>query len=240
MPGSTTPRKCMAWGGWARAFTSQRSFPNTARLRKRAAPVRASLPPSDLNDVDDITRFNESIDQSLARAVSSYTERLDQSRQMFLAILSHDLRNPLNCIRMAAQLVSRTKDDPDSVEALSMIETNTEAMTRLIGDLIDYTLSGLGRTMPLSRGPVDLNELCREVVDGYRTTHPGRTLRFHSDGDVTGVWDAGRLRQIIVNLIGNAIQHGSTQGADRSVGGFRRIGFSGIWPGRIHRGIERP
>ena len=173
---------------------------------------RESLPQPDLNDIDDITRFNESMDQSLARGVSSYTKRVDQSRQMFLAILSHDLRNPLNCIRMATQLVSRTKDDPDSVEALSMIETNTEAVTRLISDLIDFTLSGLGRAMPLNRGPVDLEELCREVIDAYRTTHPGRTLRFHSDGDITGVWDAGRLRQVVSNLIGNAIQHGSPEG----------------------------
>jgi signal transduction histidine kinase len=173
---------------------------------------RQSLPSLDLNDVDDLTRFNESMDQSLAKAVRGYTKRLDQSRQMFLAILSHDLRNPLNCIRMAAQVVSRTKDDPNSVEALTMIETNTEAITRLIGDLIDYTLSGLGRTMPLSRGPVDLNELCREVIAAYRTTNPGRTLRFHSDGDVTGVWDAGRLRQVVSNLVGNAIQYGAPEG----------------------------
>jgi signal transduction histidine kinase len=131
---------------------------------------------------------------------------------MFLAILSHDLRNPLNCIRMAAQLVSREKDDPDSVEALAMIETSTEAVTRLISDLVDFTLSGLGRTMPLTRGPVDLVQLCREVVEAYRTTNPGRTLRFHSDCDITGVWDAGRLRQVISNLMGNAIQHGSPEG----------------------------
>lgn len=170
---------------------------------------RASLPSPNLNDIDDVTRFNESMDQSLAKAVSSYSKRVDKSRQMFLAILSHDLRNPLNCIRMAAQLVPR--DDPDSVEALSMIETNTEAITRLVTDLIDFTLSGLGRTMPLHRGPVNLKELCREVVDAYRTTHPGRTLRFHCDGDITGVWDAGRLRQVVSNLMGNAIQHGSPE-----------------------------
>ena len=173
---------------------------------------RESLPQPDVNDIDDITRFNESTDQSLAKAVSSYSTRVDQSRQMFLAILSHDLRNPLNCIRMAAQLVSREKDDPDSVEALAMIETSTEAVTRLISDLVDFTLSGLGRTMPLTRGPVDLVKLCREVVEAYRTTNPGRTLRFHSDGDITGVWDAGRLRQVISNLMGNAIQHGSPEG----------------------------
>ena len=173
---------------------------------------RESLPQPDVNDIDDITRFDEAMDQSLAKAVSSYSNRVDQSRQMFLAILSHDLRNPLNCIRMAAQLVSREKDDPDSVEALAMIETSTEAVTRLINDLVDFTLSGLGRTMPLTRGPVDLVKLCREVVEAYRTTNPGRTLRFHSDGDITGVWDAGRLRQVISNLMGNAIQHGSPEG----------------------------
>jgi signal transduction histidine kinase len=173
---------------------------------------RQSLPQPDVNDIDDITRFDESMDQSLAEAVSSYSKRVDQSRQMFLAILSHDLRNPLNCIRMAAQIVSREKDDPDSVEALALIETSTEAVTRLISDLVDFTLSGLGRTMPLTRGPVDLVRLCREVVEAYRTTNPGRTLRFHSDGDITGVWDAGRLRQVISNLMGNAIQHGSPEG----------------------------
>lgn len=173
---------------------------------------RESRPQPDLNDIDDITRFNESLDQSLAEAVSSYSQRVEQSRQMFLAILGHDLRNPLTTIRMAAQLISLTKDDPKSVEAVSMIETNTETIMRLTSDLIDFSSSGLGRAMPLRRAPVDLVKLCCEVVDGYRTTHPGWTLRFHSDGDITGVWDAGRLRQVVSNLMGNAIQHGSPAG----------------------------
>jgi signal transduction histidine kinase len=140
---------------------------------------RQSLPQPDLNDLDDITRFNESMDQSLAHAVSSYTRRVDQSRRMFLAILSHDLRNPLNCIRMAALLVSQTNGDPDSVEALSMIETNTQAITRLISDLIDFASTGLGNAMPLTRGPVDLEKLGRQVFDAMRTAHPQRTLPFH-------------------------------------------------------------
>ena len=95
---------------------------------------------------------------------------------------------------------------------MSMIERNTDAMMRLISDLIDFSSSGLGRAMPLNRGPVDLEELCREVIDSCRTAHPGRTLRLHSDGDVNGVWDAGRIRQVISNLMGNAIQHGSPEG----------------------------
>ncbi len=82
-------------------------------------------------------------------------------------------------------------------------------MMQLISDLIDFSSSGLGRAMPLNRGPVDLEELCHDVISSCRTTHPGRVMRFHSD-DVNGVWNAGRICQVVLNLRGNAIQHGST------------------------------
>jgi signal transduction histidine kinase len=130
---------------------------------------------------------------------------------MFLAILSHDLRNPLNCIRTAAHLVSRTTD-PASAEVLSEIESQTEAMARLISDLIDFASTGLGSAMPLTRGPVDLEKLGREVLNGLRSANPKRTLRFHADGDLTGQWDAARLRQVVSNLLGNALQHGTEDG----------------------------
>lgn len=170
---------------------------------------RASLPHRHNADIDDITRFDESLDQSLARGVASYSQRIDESRQMFLAILSHDLRNPLNAIRMAAHIVSLGSKDPGTDDAMSMIKRNTDAMMRLISDLIDFSSSGLGRSMPLTRGHVDLEELCREVIESFRTAHPERTLRFHAAGDIDGVWDAGRIRQVVSNLVGNAIQHGS-------------------------------
>jgi signal transduction histidine kinase len=173
---------------------------------------RDSLPQPDRSDVDDVTRFNEAVDQSLARSVGSYSKRVDDSGQMFLAILSHDLRNPLNTISTAAHVVSQLNEDLATAKWMSMIKKNTDAMAKLITDLTDFASSGLGRAMPLKREPVDLEELCREVIDSYRATHPGPTLRFHSDGDVNGVWDAGRIRQVISNLLGNAIQHGSPEG----------------------------
>ncbi len=169
-------------------------------------------PQFNINDVNDITRFNESIDQSLAAAVGSYTRRVDQSRRMFLAILGHDLRSPLNSISMAAQLISRISGKrPDFSRALSVIKTNTEAVTRLIRDLIDFASTGLGGTMPLTCDPVDIEILCRQVFEEFCIAHPQRTLRFHSDGDLTCDCDAARLRQVVSNLIGNAIQHGSAE-----------------------------
>ncbi len=190
---------------------------------------RESLPRPGLNDIDDITRFDESLDQSLASGVASYAKRIDESRQMFLAILSHDLRSPLSCIRMATDIVSLDNKDPDVAQLLSMIKSNTDAMMQLVSDLIDFSSSGLGLAMPLNRGPVNLSELCHEVIESFRTSHPSRELRFRSDGDVNGVWDAGRIRQVVSNLMGNAIQHGSPDGPiDLSVTSKRASEGSGL------------
>ncbi len=173
---------------------------------------RKSFLQPDLDDIDDITRFNEAIDQSLAEAISSYTERVNRSRLLFLAILGHDLRNPLTAIRMSAQLVSQENKDLQSSEALSMIGAESKAMIKLIRDMIDFTSTWLGSAMPLNRQPVDLQILCREVVNEFHVTHPQRTLHFNPRGDLTGNWDAARIRQVVSNLLGNALQHGSPMG----------------------------
>jgi len=171
---------------------------------------RESEPAADVNDLDDITRFNETIDQSLAKAVASYTRRVDQSRKMFLAILSHDLRNPLYSIRMSAQLASLGgAHDPKSCEALSHIETSTAAIARLIQDLLDFATTGLGGRMPLACALVNLDSLGREVVDELEAAYPNRTIHFEARGDLTCSCDGARLRQVISNLLGNALQHGS-------------------------------
>ena len=175
---------------------------------------RESRPHTDINDIDDVTRFNEAIDQSLAEAVSSYTKRVEQSRHMFLAILSHDLRSPLNNIHTAAQLASRTtNEDLASAKVLSMIERNTQTITQLTNDLIDFASTGLGSAIPLTRSLVDLEKLGRNVFEEFCFAYPQRTLRFHPDGDLMGEWDAARLRQVISNLMGNALQHGASEGA---------------------------
>ena len=160
-------------------------------------------------DVDDLTRFNESIDQSVAKAVSSFTKRVDQARDMYLAILSHDLRNPLNSIALSAESLRHLERSADALGCASQISTNAQVMSRMIGDLLDYTRTRLGAGMPVSPVRMDLAILCRELFDEYRTAHPDRVIHFQSNGEQIGDWDTDRLRQAISNLLGNAVQHGA-------------------------------
>ena len=177
---------------------------------------RESGPTPDESDLSDITRFNESIDQSLTEAVRSYTKRVDESRQMFLAILGHDLRSPLNSMVLSAQLLSlEGKLDAESSRLVSQISTGAGVMTRMISDLLDFTGTGLGAARPVAPSAMDAGEPCREVVDEVRAANPTRTVNWKPEGDLTGTWDAARLRQVVSNLLGNAIQHG---GADGPVG----------------------
>jgi signal transduction histidine kinase len=172
---------------------------------------RDSCPAANEFDVDDLTRFNESIDQSVTKAVGSYTRRVDQSRDLFLAILSHDLRNPLNSIAMSAALLPKLGPPvPEAVGVVSQIAINAQVMGRMISDLLDYTRTRLGAGMPVSPAAMDLRPLCREVHNEFRSAHPTREIRLHCEAatDLTGEWDADRLRQALSNLMGNAVQHG--------------------------------
>ena len=162
------------------------------------------------SDLQDLTRFNESMDQSLAEAVHSYTHRVDESRELFLATLSHDLRNPLNAIVVSSGLLARSGQlDEENTRIASQMADFAKVMTGMIDDLLDFTRTRLGAGMPVSARRIDLQNLCRDVLREFRAAHPDRPQNFEAFGDTTGEWDAARLRQVVSNLVGNAIQHGA-------------------------------
>ena len=190
---------------------SMKSFRNTAPSAAYSAFRAHDFTNAQLEDVDDITHFNEAMDQSLTHTIAAYTKRVEHSRRMFLSILSHDVHNPLSSIMMSAELASRSPPtDADSMQALSQIRTSVKAIERLITDLFDFASTGIGQAMPITLARVDVATLCREVADEVRRlAHPAQELRCDMQGDLTGIVDGPRLRQLVSNLLGNAIQHGA-------------------------------
>jgi signal transduction histidine kinase len=179
----------------------------------RASVIRLwmrSSPLGDPQDLDDVGRFNESIDQSLATATRRYDELVERGRQIFLAILGHDLRNPLSAIKLSAYALSeKGESDPDLAGVISGIVSSATAMDHIIKDLLAFAGGKLGSPIPLLKATVDLRALCREVVGETRAAFPQSAVLFDPPpAAVVGEWDPNRLRQVVSNLLGNAIQHG--------------------------------
>jgi signal transduction histidine kinase len=173
---------------------------------------RQSKPDADSHDLDDITRFDESIDQSLTEAIASFTTRVDQARRMFLAILGHDLRNPLGAVSMGAKFIATESDDAEAKAVATQIASSASMMEKMIHDLLDFTLAGLGGGMPTSPAPVDAGEVCQQVITEMRQAFPARNLSIKTLGNLEATADAARLRQLVSNLVANALQHGAEGG----------------------------
>jgi signal transduction histidine kinase len=159
--------------------------------------------------IEEIARFNEGIDQALAESVGSYSESVEGSREMFLAILGHDLRGPLSGIKLSNQLLARP-DLPEEtrLKASLRIGRATAAMSHLITDLIEFTRTKLGSGIPIERSACDLSKVCEEAIDAVRASHPERLFKLHLGSHLQTRADATRLQQALSNLLNNAVQHG--------------------------------
>lgn len=161
--------------------------------------------------IADMTRFNESVDQLLAESIISYTEHVDHSREIFLGILGHDLRSPLSAVSMMAGMLEEHAELSGlPLRMASQIAVSVRAMERMISDLLEFTGTRLGAKMEIKRQPMNVGTLCEEVIEEIRAVHPSRTFTLESAGDGNGEWDSARLRQLISNLLNNAVQHGSS------------------------------
>jgi signal transduction histidine kinase len=131
------------------------------------------------------------------------------SQNVFLAILGHDVRNPLGAIRMGAQFLLLDEALPEQYRTVaSRIVGSTKRVTEIVSDLIDYSTGNLGSGMPLKPLPIDFAPECRQVVDEIRALHPERTVELDVSGDMHVVWDGARMNQALSNLVANAVQHG--------------------------------
>ena len=154
-------------------------------------------------------RFNEAIDQALAASIESYSMAVTTSRDMFLAVLGHDLRSPLQAINMTGRLLLRPGLPDDARQAAAMrIERCTTAMGLLINDLLEFTRTRLGSGIPLARTACDLGTVCTTALETIRAGNPEQRFDEQISGDLVISADAPRLHQVLLNLLSNAVQHG--------------------------------
>ncbi|HSP78403.1 MAG TPA: ATP-binding protein [Myxococcaceae bacterium] len=129
-------------------------------------------------------------------------------RERFLGIVTHDLRSPLQTIRLSADALAKAEDVPERHrKTVGRIRTNVDWMVRMIDELLDFTRSRLGGGIPISPREVDLRGLVQQLMEEAGLSHPERAITLSAEGDFLGCWDADRLTQVVSNLVGNALQH---------------------------------
>jgi signal transduction histidine kinase len=179
----------------------------------RATVIRfwvESLKTPDMTSFQDMIRFNEAIDEALAESTAAYAERVGRSRDIFLAILGHDLRAPLQAISMSSEVLMRkTGLDAPAVAYAERINSSSRQMATMVSDLLEFVRSRLGVSLPVERQPMEMVIACRDAIDEASAGHPNCNPVFNYDGNTQGEWDRNRIDQLLRNLIGNALQHGA-------------------------------
>jgi signal transduction histidine kinase len=170
----------------------------------------AQQPDAAATDLDDLIRFNEAIDQAIAESVSRFSQAVGETQERFLAILSHDLRTPLGAIITSTQFMldSGGLEEPH-LTLVSRAASSARRMNQMVLDLVEFTRTRLGDGIPIVRAQMDARRLVHDVVVEIAASYPDSTVHVESSGNLSGAWDRDRLTQVLTNLVGNAVQHGS-------------------------------
>ena len=172
---------------------------------------RAHLSKEHHGALDDLARFNASVDQALAESIASYSDELARSRDTFLAILGHDLRTPLGAVSLSGAYLSREGmlGGEQQLKAVARIQRGAARMDAMIRDLLEYTRTRLGRGIPIALQACSIASACEAALDEMKAAHPDQVFRFEMSGDLSGAFDNARLQQVFSNLLNNAVQHGA-------------------------------
>ncbi|NWF32282.1 sensor histidine kinase [Stenotrophomonas sp. SAM-B] len=165
-----------------------------------------AIPPSD------VARFNEAVDEAIAESVLYYAAETDRWRNIFLSVLGHDLRNPLNAILLTSELIAARASDEVTVKAADRAVRSCEHMRELLDKLLVYNQAQLGGEINVDRVDVDLAAACREEIELLRSAMPNARIHLYAPEVLRMVCDASRVREAISNLVGNAHKYGQRGG----------------------------
>lgn len=157
------------------------------------------------------------LDISSHKQAEQALEQALSFREQLLAVLGHDLRNPLGAISASATMLARTKGLGErDRKAVERIRRSGARMARMIDDILDFARSRLGGGIPVTRQHMNMTEVCRTTLEELQVTYPERQLFFDVQGDTWGEWDPDRVAQVLSNLVFNALQHGRQDTAIRT------------------------
>lgn len=186
-------------------------------LRASVLHLWAQADRPDSTDLQDTIRFNEAIDQALAESIAFFSAEVDQARNLFLGMLGHDMRNPLQVIQVTAAYLGRLNAGVDVSAAATRLVNSGARLKALLDDLLDFNRIKLGLGINIAPSAFDLADVLADELQQIRVAHPGRQIELELTGDMRGVWDANRLHQLLCNLVLNALTYGALDAPVRVV-----------------------
>lgn len=163
-----------------------------------------------VENAQDIVRFDEAIDQSLAEAAIAYSEKVNETRDIFLAILGHDLRSPLAATSTAGTYLSRPGSFDEQVRQIGVrVKRSAVTMSGMVDDLLGFARTQLGDGITIERHECDLLQMCQWAIEDANAAHPQARFDLNASGELSGSFDQPRLQQLLTNLANNAAQYGT-------------------------------
>ena len=189
------------------------------QLRRRAEQTGLELTGQkiDVRGTDEVASVVKVLDTLTDRLVQRNSQLLvaknqadaaNLAKSQFLSAMSHEIRTPLNGVLGMAELLEHTRLDTDQLRYVGAIASSGRALHALLGDILDLAKIEEGQVQ-LEHMDFDLANLLSEILDVYRELASSRGLLLVGDLQATGGWvngDPGRLRQVLSNLLGNAIK----------------------------------
>ena len=191
----------------------------------------------------DRRRYERELIDARANATKSLTSERETAelRDQFIAVLGHDLRNPLAAISAGVRILQRSGalQDQKQLHVLDMISTTVTRMSALIDNVLDFARGRLGGGIILSRNMVSLENTLEQVVNELRMASPGRTIETKFAIAQPVNCDPTRMGQLLSNLIGNALTHGAPDKPVRA-GARAEDGIFELWVANAGEPIPEP
>ena len=171
-----------------------------------------------LNARDELKKLNEALEKRVAQAVAdqlrsdtALKSQLSEAelREQFIAVLGHDLRNPLAAISAGGRLLQRTKLDEKAGPIIVMMQQSVARMASLIDNVLDFARGRLGGGLTLTLSQQPLEPALRQVIDELQSIHPESIIKADIALTKPVQADPVRIAQLFSNLLGNALTYGT-------------------------------